>query len=83
MADQQTSKEKLAEFFARPNDLHDMTPACGSDLNPCTRIYDADNVDEIIEALQLELKNVQEQYTNYHNWAQDEIERLRRLASGG
>src|SRR5688500_30208 len=41
------------------------------------RMYDADEVDERIEALQLELKNVAEQYTNYHDWAQAEIERLR------
>lgn len=39
--------------------------------------YIADEVDEQIEVLQLEAKSVQEQYTNYHDWAQDEIERLR------
>lgn len=33
---------------------------------------------EDYERLQLELKSVAEQYTNYHNWAQDEIERLQR-----
>jgi hypothetical protein len=40
----------------------------------------SDDAADEIERLQAEVANISEQYTNYHDWAQDEIERARRTA---